>query len=174
MHIHPRRLVAAAAALAAVGSLLLAPGAGAAPPEREQHCAVKVVGQRPSGELVVSEPECRARYADALAAVGARVPGTKAAQLRWSAQSSDFVIGTHYDGAGLTGSSFSVVGSNCWGGYLNLSTSWINRVSSTYNGCFRIRHFDGYDKSGAFEDTVGLGGNLGTLNNRANSIQYWQ
>jgi hypothetical protein len=144
----------------------------------EEHCAVRVVGQRPSGEYITTAPECRSSYATALAAVGVLGAknlhaGATSQQLRTFATTTNSTIGTHYDGLGLTGSSFSVVGADCTGGWLNLSTTWKNRVSSTANGCPRIRHWDGDNLTGAWQDTLFGGGNLSSLDNKTNSIQYF-
>jgi hypothetical protein len=145
-----------------LGSIFtIAPPASAA----ETHCAASVVGQRPSGEYVLSPMVCRSSRTSALQAIGAvNVSG-------FSTQAT-FVIGTHYDGASFTGSSFSVTGSDCSGGWLNLSSTWDNRVSSTLNGCPVIRHYDGDNLTGAIEGTVGAGGNLSALNNKTQSIKY--
>jgi hypothetical protein len=88
---------------------------------------------------------------------------------------STFIIGIHYDGLGFTGSSFSVVGSDCAGGWLNTPAGWNDRIRSTVNGCPRIRHYDGanltYDVYGA-QDSYGGGGNLTTLDRHTSSLQY--
>jgi hypothetical protein len=89
-----------------------------------------------------------------------------------STDGSDVPIGVHWDGPGLTGSSFTVIGSSCSGGWLNLNALWTNRVSSTQNYCPVIRHYDGYGLTGSHEDTYAPGGNLGFMNNATNSIQY--
>ena len=175
-----RRLLAAVALAGAASSLLvlvpLSPAAAAG--GRGRHCVADVVDQKASGELVLSEARCHDTFASAMADTGVAgadglAEGAASADLQAvAAASSDFIIGTHYDGAGLTGASFSVVGSDCGGGWLNLSSTWDNRVSSTANGCYRIRHFDGDNLTGASEDILGGGGNLWALNNRTNSIQY--
>jgi hypothetical protein len=123
-----------------------------------EHCVVRVTGTKPTGELVTTSPVCSTDRGRALRAAGVTL--------------ADVPIGVHFDGAGLTGSSFTVVGSTCSGGWLNLSALWINRVSSTQNFCPVIRHFDGYNLTSASEDTLSPGGNLSSLNNKANSIQY--
>ena len=131
-------------------------GAAAAPPV--EHCAVRVTGMDPDGHLRTTAPVCSSDQVRAQRSV--------------MTASSDFPIGVHWDGPGLTGSSFTVVGSSCSGGWLNLNSLWINRVSSTQNFCRVIRHFDGYNLTGAAEDTFYPGANLGFLNNATNSIQY--
>lgn len=148
----------AIAGVIALGTLLPAMPADAAP-AGEQHCAAKVTDKRADGELVLGPTVCRASREAAVVAAS-------------NGQKSTFTIGTHFDGASYTGASFSVVGSNCSGGWLNLSSDWDNRVSSTLNGCNRIWHYDGDSLTGSSELTSGGGGNLITLNNRTNSIQY--
>jgi len=154
----------AVAALVAIATLLPAGPSGAAA-RGEEHCAARVVGQKASGEFIMSPTVCRSTREAALVAVGARTATGYQTQ-------GSFTIGVHYDGFSLSGDSFSVVGDNCLGGWLNLSSSWDNRVSSTLNGCYRIIHYDGDSLSGSAESTFGGGGNLIGLNNKANSIQY--
>lgn len=150
---------------AIAGAFALATLLPAAPldaaPAKELHCAARVIDKKDTGELVLGETVCRGSRSEAVADVS----GGPAAK-------STVTIGTHYDGASLTGSSFSVVGSDCGGGWLNVNSSWDNRISSTWNGCPRITHFDGDNLTGAAESTYGMGGNLIGLNNRTNSIQY--
>jgi hypothetical protein len=134
----------------------------------EEHCAARVVGQKPSGEYILSPVTCRSSDAAAVDAVSASTT------VGYTTEATTFTIGTHFDGASFTGSSFSVVGSNCSGGWLNLSSTWDNRVSSTLNGCPVITHYDGDNLSGAAEYTFGAGGNLINLNNKTNSIRYSQ
>ena len=157
-----RRLMAgvAATAMATTVAVVASADASAAAP-REEHCVVRIVGREADGELRTTAPECAATRASALQSSGAQAAG-------------DFAIGYHYDGVNLTGSSFVVVGTGCIGGWLNLPPEWINRVSSTLHGsgCGHIRHFDGYNLVSPNQMTVYPGGNLGSLNNRTNSIQY--
>ena len=151
--------LAAALSLTTVTTTALEVGAGtAAATPAVQHCAVRVTGMDPDGHLRTTPPSCSSDRAEAERAV--------------ETDSGDFPIGIHWDGPGLTGSSFTVVGSSCSGGWLNLNSLWINRVSSTENFCPRIRHFDGYNLTGSSEYTFYPGGNLGLLNNATNSIQY--
>ena len=155
-----RRVLAmlAGAALATTAMVLVTAEQGAAAP-REEHCVARVVGQDPDGELRTTSPTCKPTQAAALGSSGARAAG-------------EFAIGYHYDGLSLTGSSFVVVGTGCIGGWLNLPPEWVNRVSSTLHGCGHIRHFDKYDLVSPNQMTIYPGGNLLSLNNRTNSIQY--
>jgi len=87
---------------------------------------------------------------------------------------SSFTLGRHYDGAGGTGSSISIVGSSCTGGYWNTPSAWDNRISSSYNGCAQLKHWDLPYTSGTVESTFGAGttDNLGFMNNRTESVSY--
>lgn len=173
-----KKLLAAALAVAALAGLTSAASAAAA--KVESHCVVRVVGQRASGELITEEPRCYARFADAMRATG--VPG--ATTLRAGASStqiqgvnattsSTYILATHYDGAGWNGNSTSTVGGDCLGGWLNTSSYWSNRISSTQNGwCYRVRHHDYANLGGGYEETYGGGGSLWGYNNDAESIQY--
>ena len=156
-------------ALAAAGIGVLALAAPAAAEAREQHCVVEVVGQEADGELVLSSPECYRSFDRAAAAAGA--PELADDALTPQAVAASSVIGVHYDGANFTGSSLTVYGTNCGGGYTNLTTTWRNRISSSLNGCPIVRFFDGANLTGASE-TQFASGNLFYLNNRADSIQY--
>ena len=144
-----------------VGSgMVVAPSATAGDQARqEEHCVVRVVGRAPTGELETTKPECAATRAAAMAANG-------------GALMSSFTIGVHFDGFSFTGDSFTVIGDDCSGGWLNLSAAWINRISSTMHGCPRIRHFNGYNLTFTSQTTVAPGGNLLLLANATNSIQY--
>jgi hypothetical protein len=161
--------MAATAALAgaAGAGVLGAPAAHAAgdgrtgPAPAEEHCVVHVVGRDDAtGELRLSELECAATRRAALERSGV------------DALAADFAIGVHFDGLGYTGSTLTVVGADCTGGWLNVPAAWDNRISSTLNGCPRIRHFDGANLTGTQQTTLAPGANLTTLNNKSSSLQY--
>ena len=162
------------AVISAVLSVLVVlaaiPPSGEAAPPPETHCVVFVVDQRPDGELIVSEPEC---FADEAAADAKAAEGHESRAESVRAVSS-FVLGKHFDGFNGSGSSISVVGSSCTGGYWNTPSAWANRISSSYNGCYRLRHWELPNKNGASENTYGVGttNNLGSLNNRVQSVSY--
>ncbi len=137
-----------------------------------EHCVVSVIGQRGSGELLVSDPVCYQTFEGAMRSEGVTAWGAGASARASSLAAATFTIGIHYDGANFTGPSTSVVGSGCTGGWLNVSAAWNDRISSTQNGCPRIRHYAGYNLTGASQTTYAPGGNLTTLNNLTSSIQY--
>jgi hypothetical protein len=149
--------------LLAVFALVLALPATAAPAGGESHCVVEVIGQRLTGEFLLGPQRCFNHRWEAAAATSQGVVSF-----------SSFVLGVHYDGANGTGSSISVMGSSCTGGWWNTGATWANRISSSYNGCGRLRHYDGPNKTGAWEDTTGVGttDNLGVMNNRTESVAY--
>ena len=137
-----------------------APVPAGAAPGGPQHCVVHVTGQKPSGELTLSAPRCYGTYTAAMAAE--------------KTTAADFVLATHYDRPNFDPSagSTSTVGSSCIGGWLNTSAAWNNRIGSTANGCPNVIHYDLANLGGSSVTTVGIGGNLGTMNNRTSSIQY--
>lgn len=165
-------------ALAVVALLLSVVSSDARPeqPAVEEHCVVFVVGVAENGEFETTEPECFRTRAEASTWAVLGLPLMSAYVLDGGgvAAVSTFTLGTHYDGFNGTGSSISVVGSSCTGGWWNTTPSWDNRISSSYNGCTRLRHYDFPNKGGSFEDTYGAGttDNLGSLNNKAESISY--
>jgi hypothetical protein len=152
----------------------LVPG-GVASAAKETHCVVAVTGQAADGELQTTAPQCFSTFSAAMEAAGvpaslAREP--RARLLAQPAVATTFNLGVHFDGLNKTGSSFTVTGADCTGGWLNLSAAWINRVSSTANGCGHIWHFDGNNLTGSSQVTTSSNWNLTTLNNLTNSIQY--
>lgn len=166
-------------AVAAVAAAAPAGTAGASVEEsEEQHCVVQVVGQEKSGRYLTDEPTCYPTLAEALSGAGALVPEVARSgaltsdQVEVAVASASSNLGIHFDGANRTGSSITVAGTTCGGGYVNLSTAWINRISSTINSCAVVNFWNGYDKTGNYEQTGFTTENLGALNNAANSIGY--
>lgn len=165
-----KRMVAVVAVLVTAVLMTGAGSAGAA--DAADQCVVHVLGERASGELILSERACYTTFLGAMRAEGVDAWGRGASRKVAGLAAATFVIGTHYDGGNFSGTSTSVVGSDCGGGWLNTSSAWNNRISSTLNGCPRIRHFNGANLTGANESTYGNGGTLGPLNNLTSSIQY--
>lgn len=170
--------------LAALSVVLLAGvPAVAGAPGGELHCLVEVIDQKATGELLVSKPDCYASFEEAMAVASGGLLGVEEApsgpELFSDPEAGDlllsFTLGTHFDGFNGSGSSISVVGSSCTGGYWNTGATWANRISSSWNGCYRLRHHDGPNKTGAYADTVGSGThNLpSSMNNKTESVSYW-
>lgn len=175
-----------AGAIALTVATPLAAATGAAAEERKQldHCVMEVAGQADSGILVEQRTECFATFSEAMASVGLPydspedlpAPGTDenarfGSGLSAAARSSG-PLATHFDASNLTGTSITVTGADCGGGWLNLSTAWANRISSTYNFCSQVVFYDGIDKTGASRSTGANGWSLGTFSDRAESVMY--
>lgn len=149
----------------------------------DSHCVVEVVEQRPGGELVTSEPVCFGSFADAMVEASGglmRLPDGVGGDVVFTDESvgilaSTFAIGIHYDGYNGSGSSITVVGSSCSGGYWNTPGWFDNRISSSYNGCARLKHWNYPGVSGYLTATTGVGttDNLpGSANNKTESVSY--
>lgn len=147
------------------------------------HCVVEVEHEQASGQLVGRAARCYQTFAEVISDVSKgsiSVPESfTGADLLASptvaARLSDFILGTHFEGASGSGTSISVTGGSCSGGYWNTGTAWANRISSSYNGCGRLAHYDLPGKSGSVESTYGAGttDNLGFMNNRTESVAYF-
>ncbi len=158
------------------------------PSETEQHCNAYVLDERPSGELVLSEPECYERFSSAMfagtngawrlpydAPVGVLESPTAAAHYPGmeTLLSHTSPLATHYKLKNGGGSSITIWGSTC-SGYWNTWSSWDNSISSTYNACYRITHYDMPWLMGGSVATVGfyLHNSPSSMNDRAESIKY--
>ncbi len=167
---------------------LLAPsGVSEAPdPARaasEFHCVVTTVGQQDDGELITTDVKCFDTFAAAMVSASkgslqllADTPGSVLfTDSDVSLLASTFTLGIHFDGYSGTGSSITVVGSSCTGGYWNTPSWFDNRISSSYNGCARLKHYDRANRSGYLTATTGAGttDNLPYwANNRTESVSY--
>lgn len=160
-----RWILRSGTALAALLALIGSWSTGMARPA-ETHCVLVVVAQDVSGELKTESRGCFFLATEAQVAAELRGAGGELAS---------FTLGIHYDGTNGTGSSITIVGSSCGGGYWNTGPTWANRISSSYNGCQRLRHHDLPSAAGASVDTTGAGttDNLpALLNNKTESVTY--
>lgn len=150
---------------------------------QESHCVVHVVGQAADGEFMLGPVTCFTSLSEALAeatgnrsAFSSNISGQ--VLLRDNAVGSNQILSTlgiHFDGLNGSGSSISVTGGACSGGYWNTGATWANRISSSWNGCYRLRHYDNPDTSGTFGDTTGAGATHNVpagINNKAESVAY--
>lgn len=162
------------------GTILVVAGPPVAQAEgAESHCVVAVTDRKPDGELIFGSPKCFDRLADVFDY--ASLPTLDIDEAESPAGSlqplgGTFILGTHFDGYNGSGSSISVVGSSCTGGWWNTSSAWDNRISSSYNGCYRLRHYDYPNKAGDRYDTTGVGQTdniYGGMNNRTESVAYY-
>jgi hypothetical protein len=81
------------------------------------------------------------------------------------------ISAVHYTGWNFTGSTLSIVGDSCSGGWLNMPNGWQNVISSTSSSC-TVVHFDNWYLVGDSQMTFNPGGNLSLLDNRTNSASY--
>jgi hypothetical protein len=166
----------------AIGVLLFGSVGFTAPPTAEQHCVVNVEGQKADGELITSQPRCFSRFSDAMDhATGGKVHLARSAQgsvmfedAQVSAQASSYTIGIHYTGYNGTGSSITITGSDCNGGYWNATGYWLHNIRSSYNGCPHLTHYNEPDGVGYPETTspTGTTSNLALLANSVESVRY--
>lgn len=168
------RMSVVALVLTAMGAM---PVVAAAEEQPAEHCVSFVTHQKPDGELELTKPDCfdSEQAAEHWASVGMsqRLQNLGIFDAGVGGLSS-FTLGRHFDGFNGSGSSISIVGSSCTGGYWNATATWDNRISSSYNGCARLTHWDYPAKSGQSQSTYGAGttDNLSTLNNKASSVSY--
>jgi hypothetical protein len=156
--------------LAAITLLgITVPSAGAA--EGEQHCYVRVIERKASGELVTTPPRCFATQDEATRSA---MSGSGTRPMRGVTTQSSFVLATHYDAPNGGGTSTQVWGDDCLGGWLNTSTQWAGSMESTRAGCSRVRHFYNQNLSGTYQDAFsGTVTNLTSpLFHHAYSVQY--
>ena len=171
------RLVLLLSAITAI--TVLVPAAASAkgkPPPAESHCVVYVVGQAEDGKLTTSNPDCYGTKAEAATAASGGLVAEHSGLDSFAMAGSTFTLGRHYDGYNGTGSSITVVGSSCTGGYWNTPSWFDNRITSSYNGCGRLRHYDKPGKRGSSTNTYGAGttDNLAAwMNNRTESVAYY-
>lgn len=191
-----------AVALAVAASPIIAPAPAVAETETQTHCVLEVLDVLLGGEFVVSAPTCFPTFQEAMAFVsggaltlnsgkelfaagpdmsksfrtaGKRgtVDGRRTANT--TSGTSSFVIGIHFTGRYGSGSSVTLTGTNCSGGYWNASAAWRNVISSSYNGCARLAHYSELYISGSRYDTrtSGQTDNIaGYMDNRTKSIRY--
>lgn len=145
-----------------------------AQPMAEEHCLVEIVGVNDGGRFETDEPVCYPTLAEVLVELG-EVPSFRSrstVDVDAVVAAASTTLGVHWDGSNRTGSSITISGGTCGGGYVNLSSSWTNRISSTLNSCPSVVFWDGFDKTGSNESTNSASTNLGALNNASNSIGY--
>ncbi len=174
--------IAAALSLGAVPATAVEPiGWAPVPFDGQTHCVADVVELRSDGEMVTGLETCFGTYSQAVAfASGGTVrlpadtPGT-VNNYGGGYSTLHGALATHFDGYYGTGSSVTITGGVC-AGYWNTSSWWDNRISSTYNACFKTRHYDLPYLGGA---AVTLSGPLYThnlpwyMNNATESVKYY-
>ncbi len=153
-----------------------------------EHCIAFVVDVRADGELIVGAPDCYGSFSQAMfvgsggtwrlpydAPVGvleSTTAGTHYSGFETMMGGSS-PLATHYSLRYGRGSSITIYGSGCYG-YWNTWTSWDNRISSTYNGCWRTTHYDWPNLSGSSASFTGywLHNMTAAIDNRTESVKY--
>jgi hypothetical protein len=124
-------------------------------------CAITIVGQRASGELITTAPRCFETQAEAQ---------------RQATAALQNVIAIHYKQTNYNGASLTVNGNSCTGGYINLQgslASWRNAIVSTRNVfCPVTRHWSGFNKTGLVDVHQAWEVNLGSLIGATSSASY--
>ncbi len=169
------------AASVSIGAVPATAADGKATSGSDGHCVAHVVDQRLDGELVTGAEKCFGRFSDAMSYASggelrlpADTPGASNNYGGMQTLMGNFTLAMHFDGYYGTGASITIVGGSC-NGYWNTSSWWDNRISSTYNGCFKTRHYDLPWLGGSFAT---LSGPLAThnlpwtMNNRTESVRY--
>jgi hypothetical protein len=146
-----QRSIVAVLFMLGIVSGMLAPAAGAIADKPVQHCVLVVTGQDQETKELITEP---------MTCTTGDAP-----QVRTSYSA------VHFTGSNFTGSTLSIIGNTCSGGWLNMPTGWANVISSTSSACF-VSHYDLYYLAGDSESTFNPGGNLFFLDNRTNSASY--
>ncbi|MEN8040681.1 MAG: hypothetical protein ABFR95_04170 [Actinomycetota bacterium] len=147
----------------------------------QQHCVVDVVGQADDGELIMGTERCFETFAEvtSYASGGDVLLPADMGPSEFAASSvaavSSYAIGIHYTGRYGTGSSITVVGSSCTGGWWHPPVWMRYDMSSTHNGCPKIEHRTGTDGTGFASTTYGVGStsNLNSaVENNVGTVKY--
>jgi hypothetical protein len=155
-------------------------GAEAAPlageKQDEEHCVVAVTAVR--GDVLITGPEtCFDSEAQAARASVSGVGSLSAASLASpgaSALAATTVIGKHYTGTSYTGSSISIVGTQCLGGVWYPSGSWNNNIESSrhYCGGNPTTFYDSSDCKTSAYSIYSQATSLGWMDNKASCVRY--
>lgn len=172
-------LVAAACVVVVVGAAQVAVATDVEEMDGS-HCVYRVVDQKQDGEFVMGAVRCFDTFSAATeyATSGKiRLPADMGAEAYTASPivtAASFTLGIHYDGVRGTGTSVTVVGSSCGGGYWNTPSWFDNRISSSYSGCHKLVHYDRANMSGSSYTTYGryTTHDLSWFSNRTESVQY--
>jgi hypothetical protein len=148
-----RKALACAVLIGAVSALTGSSAAVAdtAAAHKTQHCSMTVLDENVDGSLRTTPIVC--------------------GPVAISATASDPVLAIHYTGFNWTGSTLTIYGGVCGGGWLNLPGGWVNAIASTRSWC-TTTHYEGMSLTGAYVTTFGPGGNLGSLAYAVDSVVY--
>lgn len=144
--------------------------------KKERHCVLYVVDKTEADELKMSDPACFPTADEAASMASRAIFKPQTADIEgMDFGYASFIIGIHYNGTNGNGSSITVVGSSCTGGWWNTPGWFDNKESSVFNGCYRLRHYDKPNKKGTGANTYGAAtiDNIPSyMNNRTESVAY--
>jgi hypothetical protein len=145
----------------------------------ERYCQVEIQDRADVEAGKVAEPVCFDSFAELLSSLGV-APGVAVADSPAAMAAESWpsnALAAHYEGLGGGGSYNVVVGNDCNGGGVNLSSDWNDRIRSTRHlRCGTIKHWRDWGLQGPSETTSGSYGtvrNLTTLDQQVTSIQYY-
>lgn len=184
-----RPLAAAVAALVLVAGVTFAASspADAKVKEPERHCIARTTKAVAEAAAPAATPtQCWDSRAEANAALVARgvlpegagdgraeLVARDAHNMAARANGQDVILAVHYADDAFEGSSLTVYGTFCDGGYLNTDSYWSTRISATWQDCDVVGHWTLPNLWGAVEDTFKPGAILGSpLNDNVKSIEY--
>ncbi len=167
--------VAIVTAALAVATVVPAASAAAVsqPAGAQQHCVVDVVGEADDGELIMGTERCFETFTEATSyASGGKVllpadMGPSEFASSSVAAVSSYTIGIHYTARYGTGSSLTVAGSSCTGGWWNPPAWMATQMSSSFNGCPWLKHYTGTNGTGSYASTYGVG----TTDNLSSTVE---
>ncbi|MEJ5255944.1 MAG: hypothetical protein WHS89_11380 [Acidimicrobiales bacterium] len=146
------------------------------PPER--YCRVEAQDEVEVRAGKVAAPVCFDSFASLLESLGVEPskvvddPGAMSAS-SWPSNA----LAAHYEDGSGSGVYIVVVGDDCNGGGLNLSSDWNDRIYSTRHlRCGTVKHWRDWGMQGPSETTSGSYGTLRpliTLGGQVTSIQYY-
>ena len=183
-----RLLIAASATLVAIS--VPVPAHASAQTSGEEKCdasdlsqsAVLTITGQDANKNFKYTMKCYDTFGDSLHSINASISANVtlanlSVALSPSVALTDGIIGVHYDANNGTGSALTVNGSTCNGGGLNVPVSWNDRISSTYNGCGTITHYENTNYGGSSLTTFGSGSVTSFsgqyMDNRTSAIKYF-
>lgn len=100
------------------------------------------------------------------------VPASSVSSTPVAMAASSYAIAVHYQHVNYGGTTITVFSTGCGGAWINVPSSWIGHISSTFSWCTVNHHMD-FWLSGWYETTPPGGGNLSWMNDLTRSAQYW-
>ena len=172
-----------AMAVAAVGTIGIAPAAGAhvARGQAARHCVVWIAPTTGRAPSKVSKLRCYGRISHALRVARGPAPRAFASHETRVVPAASTLISTDYDNANMTGTSLTWTVSNtsgCNGGFqysaASMPAGWNDRVSSSQSahGCAHNRHFHDTGFGGAGVNCTCA--TMGSMNNQTSSETWSQ